>query len=562
MNRLTGLITRRALRSTILSIVATMGLCACDYSRYERGFPIADRALRQADTLDLADASTTRPTTQPVVTTVPSTRRADELLPPPPADIGITIEECRQLALANNLDLKVELFNPTIAKESISEERARFESLFTASTNYTITDQATASSLENSQSKGLSTNLGVTVPLRTGGTLQFSLPVNRFETNNSFSTLNPAYTSDFNASISQPLLRGAGLDVNAHGIRIATYNYQSTQARTKLQVISVLADVDRIYWRVYAARQELRVRKKEYDLAVAQLERARRQAKAGMLAEVDVVRAESGVADKLEGLITSETALRDRQRELKQIINRPDLGLGTPTIIIPTSAPNALHYPLDVPLLIRRAHDQRMELLETEIQIAAETDNVAFARNLLLPVVNLEYQYNISGLGKTVSDSFSTLRSTRFQGHTVGLTVQVPIGNEAARSQLRRALATRLQTIATKDQRSLLIEREILHAADELEANWQRILAAQRRVILAARVVDVETRQFEQQLRTSTDVLDAQTRLANAQSAEISAITEYQIAQIDIAFATGTLLGRAGVAWQPTSIGQSHGEAP
>jgi outer membrane protein len=562
MNRLTGLFTRRALGSTILSIVAALGLCACDYSRYESGFPIADRALRQVDTLDLADASTTRPTTQPVVTTVPSSRRADELLPPPPADIGITIEECRQLALANNLDLKVELFNPTIAKESISEERARFESLFTASTNYTITDQATASSLENSQSKGLSTNLGVTVPLRTGGTLQFSLPVNRFETNNSFSTLNPAYTSDFNASISQPLLRGAGLDVNAHGIRIATYNYQSTQARTKLQVISVLADVDRIYWRVYAARQELRVRKKEYDLAVAQLERARRQAKAGMLAEVDVVRAESGVADKLEGIITSETALRDRQRELKQIINRPDLGLATPTIIIPTSAPNALHYPLDVPLLIRRAHDQRMELLETEIQIAAETDNVSFARNLLLPVVNLEYQYNISGLGKTVSDSFSTLRSTRFQGHTVGLTVQVPIGNEAARSQLRRALATRLQTIATKDQRSLLIEREILHAADELEANWERILAAQRRVILAARVVDVETRQFEQQLRTSTDVLDAQTRLANAQSAEISAITEYQIAQIDIAFATGTLLGRAGVAWEPTSIGQSHGEAP
>ena len=49
--------------------------------------------------------------------------------------------------------------------------------------------------------------------------------------------------------------------------------------------------------------------------------------------------------------------------------------------------------------------------------------------------------------------------------------VEVPIGNEAARSQLRRALATRLQSIATKDQRSLLIEREILHAADELEAS-------------------------------------------------------------------------------------------
>jgi outer membrane protein TolC len=562
MNNIPGKWVGRVMWNAALSLVAACLLCACDYSRYEQGYPIADRALRQTEPLDLAETSTTQPTTKPVIATTPSTRRADELLPPPPAEISLSIDECRQLALANNLDLKVELYNPTIASESISEERARFESVFTASVNYNITDQATASKLENSQSKGLSTNVGVTVPLRTGGQVQFGLPINRFETNNSFSTLNPSYTSDFDASITQPLLRGAGLAVNSHGIRIATYQYQTTQAQTKLQVITVLADVDRIYWRLYAARKELEVRKKEYDLAVAQLERARRQAKAGMLAEVDVVRAESGVADKLEGIITSETNLRDRQRELKQVINRPDLGLASPTIIIPTSVPNVLHYPLDKPLLIQRAHDGRMELLETEIQIAVANDNVAFARNGLLPVVNFEYQYNISGLGRTLSDSFSTLRSTRFQGHAVGLTVEVPIGNEAARSQLRRALATRLQSIATKDQRSLLIEREILHACDQLEANWQRIIAAQRRVILAARVVDVETRQFEQQLRTSTDVLDAQTRLADAQSSEIAALTDYQIAQIDIAFATGTLLGRAGVAWQPTSIGQSKPDAP
>ena len=95
----------------------------------------------------------------------------------------------------------------------------------------------------------------------------------------------------------------------------------------------------------------------------------------------------------------------------------------------------------------------------------------------------------------------------------------------------------------------------MLHAADQLDANWQRILAAQRRVILAARVVDLETRQFLQGLRTSTDVLDAQTRLADAQSSEIAAVPDYQIAQVDIAFASGTLLGAASVSWSPASIG-------
>jgi outer membrane protein len=547
----------RGLRAVL---IFTTLLCGCDYSRWERGYPVSESVLRDVGTLDLAQVSKTPPTSQPSTQPLPTTRPVETLLPPPPVEVKLSIEECRQLALANNLDLKVELFNPTIAREAISQERARFESLFTASARYNITDQATASSLDSAQSKGLSTNVGVTVPLRTGGTVQVGLPINRFETNNSFSTLNPAYSSDLDASISQPLLRGAGLAVNSHGIRIATYQYQSTQAQTKLVVIRVLADVDRIYWRLYAARRELEVRKKEYDLAVAQLERARRQAKAGVVAEVDVIRAESGVADTVQSIITSETNVRNRQRELKQIINRPDVGLSGDTIVVPTSDPNALHYELDKDRLIQAGIDQRMEMLETEIQIATQTDNITFARNQMLPLVNLEYQYNISGLGKTLSSSFETLRSTRFQGHAVGLTVEVPLGNEAARSQLRLALASRLQALATKEQRALMIKKEILDALDQLEANWQSIIAAERRVILQARVVDLETRQFNRGLRTSTDVLDAQTKLADAQSAEILAITQYQIAQIDIAFASGNLLGSAGVQWAPTSIGQAPAE--
>ena len=43
----------------------------------------------------------------------------------------------------------------------------------------------------------------------------------------------------------------------------------------------------------------------------------------------------------------------------------------------------------------------------------------------------------------------------------------------------------------------------------------------------------------------------AQTRFAEAQSGEILALAEYQIAQVDLAFATGTLLGAAKIRWEP-----------
>jgi len=129
----------------------------------------------------------------------------------------------------------------------------------------------------------------------------------------------------------------------------------------------------------------------------------------------------------------------------------------------------------------------------------------------------------------------------------------VPIGNQAAESRLRRALLSRTQRLASRDQEAAQVRQEVLVAVDQLETNWQRILAARERVISAARVVDAEIRQFNQGLRTSTDVLDAQTRLADARLSEITAITEYQIAQVDIAFATGTVLGASHVVWQPTT---------
>ncbi|HEU4599437.1 MAG TPA: TolC family protein, partial [Solirubrobacterales bacterium] len=206
------------LRTTVglLAIVWGAGV-GCDYSKYERGLPIPDRALRHAQSFDPADASIAPPTTKPAVTPLPTTRSAEDLIPPPLAEVRLTLEECRQLALANNLDLKVELFNPSIAREAINQERARFEAVFTATTNYTVTDQAVATQLTGSQAKDWSSQVGVRVPFRTGGAVQLALPIDRFETNNQFSTLNPAYVSDFQASLSLPLLRGFGPQVQSQG---------------------------------------------------------------------------------------------------------------------------------------------------------------------------------------------------------------------------------------------------------------------------------------------------------------------------------------------------------
>ena len=207
---------------------------------------VPQTTLHDVQTIDPQKFATSQPTTRPTTA---------------PAEVELTIEQCRQLALQGNLDLRVELINPSIARQSLSEDEAQFETLFVANSSYSTTDAATASQLNSSQATDFRADAGLSVPLRTGGTLTLTLPVDRFATNNSFSTLNPAYTSNLVAALSIPLLRGAGLYYNTQQIRIGFYQYQVAQARTKLEVITVLANVDRAYWRLYAARQELIVRR-------------------------------------------------------------------------------------------------------------------------------------------------------------------------------------------------------------------------------------------------------------------------------------------------------------
>ena len=472
----------------------------------------------------------------------------------PPAEIRLSIEQCRAIALQTSLELKSVLINPTIAAERLSQEEAKFESTFFTNVDFSKTNTPSISYLDQISGSNvdlLRTDLGVQVPLSTGGTVTFDAIDARTATNAEFTQFNPYFGSDFSASISQPLLRNAGKWVNTYSIRIASYDRQIIDAQTKLDVITVLAALDRVYWRLYAARRELEVRKQQHDLAQAQLDQVRRLVNAGQRAEVEVVRAEAGVAQQLGAIITAENNLRDRERDLKRFMSKTGLGMQTPTVVIPTTEPDPVFYRLNRPQLVKAALDGRMELLQLQLQLLEKASTVDYMRNQTLPLATLGYTYNINGLGAARGDAWEMVSHNDYSDHRVGVQARIPIGNEAAKSRLRQAIYDRRATLATEASRKATIEYEVLASADKIEANWQALLAARQNTILQARLHDAEKRQFELGMRTSTDVLDAQTKFADAQSSEINALAEYQIALIDLAYATGTVLGADRIQWEP-----------
>jgi outer membrane protein TolC len=465
---------------------------------------------------------------------------------------SIGIAEVRRAVIEGNLELRTELVSPEIARANLGAEEAKFES--TLFGGYTRNDQGVVTSLEQGEPTSSDEFLaGIRLPLASGGTITVDTLATQSDLGSGFPGSQVApWESNLRFSISQPLLRGAGA-VNTASIRIAKWNRDLADARLKLATIRILADADKAYWRLYEAWRELEVRKSQYERATSQLERAQRRLDAGDAPEIDVIRARSGVGSTLESIIRADAALRQRQRALKRLMNLADLPIGSETAIIPDTQPAPLRIELDGGALAAEAITNRMEMLELEIQLAIDATTVDVRRNEALPVFAFDYRYSIQGDDQTFDAAYGALGDS--DTHRIGVNGEIPIGNAQRENRLSAAILQRVQRLATRESRGQAIESEVFDALDRLRQSWQSILAARLETVLAARTAVGEERQFEVGIRTSTDVLEAQSRLADAQSREVQALAAYQIALVDIAFATGTLLGQSKVEFGESDDG-------
>lgn len=464
--------------------------------------------------------------------------------------IELTIADVRSAVLANNLELRTLLVDPAIARANLSAEEAKFEGTFFASynrsNNTVFADLATGQTPDSD-----SFDAGFNMPLATGGAISLSSPLTRGASGLTFGEDDQEWLAAVSLSMSQPLLRGAGVDANTHSIRVAEWQGQIADTRTKLEAIRVISNADKAYWNVYSAYRELGVRRAQYDVAIKQLERARRRVAQGDAPEIEVVRAESGIGRTLEQIIVADANLRIRQRSLKRLMNRADLPVSKGTALKPGSDPNPVSLKLDGESLATQAVANRMEMIELEIQLAIDQSEIGFRRNAALPLFVLDYGYNLQGTGAEANEAYGSLGNA--DSFNVGVRAEIPLGNEAAESRVNAAILQRVQRLGTREARRQSIRTEVFDALDGLTQSWQRILAARLETILAARTLAAEERQFDVGLRTSTDVLDASASLADAQSREVAALASYQISLVDIAFATGTSLGAARIRWEPFS---------
>jgi outer membrane protein len=408
----------------------------------------------------------------------------------------------------------------------------------------------------------------------------------RQTTNSFFSSVSPALNSSFKATITQPILQGMGFAANTRFIRIAKNNRELSDVGFRLQVMDSVDQIENIYWDLVYAYENARVQNESLAFAQKTLSDTKKQVEIGSLAPIEVVRAQSTVAQDQQLVTAAQTNLQLQQLLMKNALTRT---LKDPTLATAEVIPSST---IDIPAqepstptedLINDALRHRAELVESRIDLNSRDLSNRAVRSALLPSVNLFAYYGGAGVGgsqnplnectnnptptqKELEDLFgcasntipndpdilfptTPIASTLNQlinstnpDKGVGLTLNIPIRNRAAQAvQVRSELEFR-QAQMRMQQIENQVGIEVRSAQYNVQQNRASVDSAQAAVDLARQSLDAEQKKYQFGTSTTTLVLQYQSQLATAESNLVNATVAYEKSRVELARATGTLL--------------------
>ncbi len=400
-----------------------------------------------------------------------------------------------------------------------------------------------------------------------------------------FSPLSPQLNSSFRFQLTQHLLQGFGFAANNRFLLIAKNNRELSDVAFRLQVITTVNQIQTMYWDLVYAYENVRVQKESLAFADKTLSDTKKQVEIGSLAPIEVVRAQSTVAQDQQVLTIALTNLQLEQLLMKNALSRT---LRDQTLagaeVIPTST---MELPASEPVqpiqdLVGEALRHRADLVESRIQLnTTQTSNRA-VRNALLPTVDLFAYYGGSGLGGTQNPAnlCSNPNSSPFDcsmnpaspvsyGGTlnqlvnstapdkgVGLTLNIPIRNRAAQAvQIRSELEYQQAQMALQ-QTENRISIEVRNAQFGVEQNRASVDSAKAAVYYAKQSLDAEQKKYQFGTSTTTLVLQTQSGLATAESTLMSAMAAYEKSRVELERAEGTTLDHAGISIDDAAKGQ------
>jgi outer membrane protein TolC len=456
----------------------------------------------------------------------------------------LSLEEAISLALQNNLDIRVQQYDPEMKKEDIKNAEAAFAFNLSSGSTETLNSE----SLRSSSTPKDSTVIQAGIEKRTqiGGGYQLTLKTSRAAYDQ---TLNnqTVYGTNLQLQVSQSLLKNRGTTVNTASIVIARKNRDISLSELRAQVVTTVAQVQNTYWQLVFALRDLETKQHALQLAYDQVRINEAQVKVGTLAPIEVLQAQTTAAMREVEIINAQKTIRDDEDQLKRLLNISGDDPIWQAAITPTDTPLSTKQAVSLDESIQLALKNREELFKLQKAIEVQEFSVNVSQNQLLPQLDLVGSMGLTGSDTAWGGSLGDLTKFDKRAFTIGANLSYPLGNNAAKSSLNKAKLQLDQTKLSVQNLEQQLIVQVRQAVRAVESSYQAVEATKVARQLAEKQLDAEQKKFQEGLSTNFQVLTYQDSLAKAQSSEIQAITGYNQALVALDQATGVILQKHNI---------------
>jgi outer membrane protein len=438
-------------------------------------------------------------------------------------------------------------------------------------------------------------NFGISQAFATGGSASLAYNNNHQEQNSFRNTIDPTTVSALDLQVTQPLLQGFGLALNNRTIRIAKNNLRAADYVFRQQLLNTVANVVQLYWNLVASNRNVDVKKRALEVSQKLYDDNKKQVEIGTLAPIEIVRAEAQVASDQQALVAAQSAVQQQETVLKSALSRN--GLASPSIaevrIVATDPIRIPEVEAVEPIqdLVSRALDNRPDLAQSRIQIENSQIALKGSRNAMLPTLNAVADMRSNALVGTqnvitgpctgnfancevtpkglvavppIADPFfvggygavlGQLFGRNFPTYSIGLNLNIPLGNRAAQANLATATLNLRQNELQVQRQINQIRVDVQNALIAVQQARAQYQAAVKQRVLEEQTLDADQKKLALGATTVFQVIQDQRDLATAAGNEVTAEAAYAAARVQIDLATGMTLQNNNVEFDEAKVG-------
>jgi outer membrane protein TolC len=469
----------------------------------------------------------------------------------------LSINDAIQLALEQNLGLRIQRFEPQIADESIVQVKTSWAPVLTSSVSNDNSTSPVGSFLSGAVGKltnhTTSASVGASQQLPWyGGSYSVAWNNTRSKSNSSFSSPNPAVRSNIAFNFTQPLLRNFKTDAVRQQLELSKLTRETSDVTLRQAIVITQRNVRYAYWNLAYANASLAVQRQSLDLARESLKNNRARVEVGTMAPIDIIQAEAEVASREQGVIVAESQVAQAEDNLRTLIFDPSSPGFWNIRLELTDKPDFQTATIDLDGAVKNALERRTDLVQAKNSLRMSDVNIGYYQNQLLPDVSVQASYGVAGQGGTeiqfgggfppvaigkgsigYGNVLSQMFTNDFPTWSVGLSFSYPLGKSTAEANLARARLQYAQSQLQLKNAELQVTTQVRDVARQVNTNMKRVAATRAAAQLATKRLEAEQKKFAAGMSTSFLVFQAQRDLAQAQNDELSSLLDLNKSLVD-----------------------------